>query len=138
MKFKNLRRPTNSNKRKKLDFDEINEVTQVINNEDENMEDDLALEDIEKQYEEDVIELQLEYEKEQPKKKLLKKLLNATINKRRQWIKQDCPRIETVLEKFPMLANKRWVCNKYELNLLYYILSIIILAMARFFGNFKV
>jgi hypothetical protein len=100
MKFKNLRRPNATSKKRRLDFD----IPMV-----QNQEIDSMMEDEERKYDDDVTEIQLEAEREYPRKKLLKKLLLETLEKRRQWIRNECPTVEKVLNEFPILKVKRWV-----------------------------
>lgn len=53
--------------------------------------------------------IQSEWEKSKPKLLTLKDLMDATFKRRREWISEDCPSANTVLETYPCLASGKIV-----------------------------
>ena len=60
-------------------------------------------------YEQKISELYEEVGKSKPRKGKISSLMRETFKKRRQWIVQDMPSVEEVLEKFPALKKGRTV-----------------------------
>ena len=60
-------------------------------------------------YEQKISELHEEVGKSKPRKGKISSLMRETFKKRRQWIVQDMPSVEEVLEKFPALKKGRTV-----------------------------
>ena len=60
-------------------------------------------------YEQKISELHEEVGKSKPRKGKISSLMKETFEKRRQWIIQDMPSVEEVLEKFPALKKGRTI-----------------------------
>ena len=60
-------------------------------------------------YEQKISELHEEVGKSKPSKGKVSSLMKETFTKRRQWIIQDLPSVEEVLQKFPPLKRARAV-----------------------------
>ena len=112
-KFKNLRRPESSGRKRNRDEEDENQDPgeqgagrqpkkakrmrfEVMEEEDE-------------MYDGKVLELQEEVTKRKPKKSKVASLMKDTFTRRRQWISQDLPSVEEVITKFPPLKKARTV-----------------------------
>ena len=60
-------------------------------------------EDEKSSYDDNVAALAEETAKSEPSRKVIKSLMAKTFTKRRQWIFDECPRVEDVVDKFPPL-----------------------------------
>ena len=96
MKFKNLRRPNKS-----ITFDKENEPPPKRRRRNERLwyspspEDDADM-----MYDDAVSNLQKEWAKTKPKKKHVRRFFNATMKQRQNWIRDDCPSVKEIVEKF--------------------------------------
>lgn len=112
-KFKNMRQPSyNSRKRTRDDGDDENHMC-VTEQGSPNRpskrprkQSDLNVTtEEEESYGDNVQTLENECRKEKLEKKVIKNLMMKTFSKRRQWIQNDSPTVDEVLQKFPPLSH---------------------------------
>ena len=114
-KFKNLRRPgpseSGSNKRSREDTEDQNHDPCGVSARQPKRAKSHSVFEIteEDTYEQNISELHEEVGKDKPSKRKISSLIEQTFTKRRQWITQDLPSVEEVLQKFPPLKKARMV-----------------------------
>ena len=92
-------------------------------------------EDEENGYDDNVAALAEETAKSEPSRKVIKSLMAKTFTKRRQWIFDECPRVQDVVDKFPPLLqglnNVRTSSTILSRHVFFYLLNNFLLSCGR-------